>query len=467
MAGKGKEETVFFCSSCGYESKKWMGQCPACRTWGAFAEEPVVRMRSASGVQARYPGCGSDIASVPISSVDPDEESRIDTGFEEFSRVLGGGIVPGSLILIGGDPGIGKSTLLLQTAANIAASGSRVVYISGEESLRQIRLRADRIGTMPDELRFVTDTDIDRIISLLEKEKPSVCVIDSVQTMFTAEAQSVAGSVTQVRECAQRMMRFTKSSGTAAFLVGHVTKEGTVAGPRVLEHIVDTVVFFESGDQFGYRFLRSVKNRFGSTNEIGVFEMSSDGLRAVANPSEYLLEGRPVNTAGTAVTCLMEGSRPVLMEVQGLVSETQYNLPRRQTNGIDFNRLSMLLAVLSKRAGIDLGRMDAYVNITGGMRVTEPSADLAVIAVLISAAKNRIIPPDTVLFGEVGLSGEVRAVPQASERVREAVRLGFRHIILPKTCLRGAAALENVKMTGIAHIGELSGLLSDVRKEGE
>ena len=464
MAAKTKQESVFFCSSCGYESKKWMGQCPSCKSWGTFSEEPVMKSVSASRDAAGGRGRRS-IKPVPISDISAEAEERIATGFEEFERVLGGGIVPGSMVLIGGDPGIGKSTLLLQTAANVAAAGRKVIYISGEESLRQIKLRADRIGQVSDELRFAAETDIDSIIEMLEAERPDLCVIDSVQTMHTEDAQSVPGSVTQVRECTQRMMICAKTCGIAAFLVGHVTKEGTVAGPRVLEHIVDTVIYFESGDQFGYRILRSAKNRFGATNEVGVFEMGEEGLKEVRNPSEYLLEGRPLNATGAAVTCLAEGSRAMLLEVQGLVAETQYNLARRQANGMDYNRLSMLIAVLAKRAGLNLGSMDAYVNIAGGIRVTEPSADLAVCAALISAFKNKAIPADTVIFGEVGLSGEVRAVPQAYERVREAVKLGFKHVILPDINVRGLKKSGKdiealgAEVSGVRFISELFAVL--------
>ena len=456
MALKSKSESVFFCSSCGYESKKWMGQCPACGEWNTFSEETVVRASSKASVGTAARG---NIKAVSLSEIQSDEEIRMDTGFTELSRVLGGGIVPGSLILVGGDPGIGKSTLLLQTAANMAAAGKKVIYISGEESLRQIKRRADRVGSISDGLKFMSETNIDLITEVLEREKPDLAVIDSIQTMYTGEAQSVPGSVTQVRECAQRMMMCAKTNEIACFLVGHVTKEGTVAGPRVLEHIVDTVLQFESGDQFGYRLLRSAKNRFGSTNEIGVFEMSSEGLKEVKNPSEYLLEGRPKNATGAVVTCLIEGSRPMLMEVQGLAAETQYGLARRQANGIDYNRFTMLLAVLSKRCGLNLSNMDAYVNIAGGMKVTQPSADLAVVASVISSFKNIAVAEDTVIFGEVGLSGEVRSVPKVNERIREAVKLGFKRVILPKVNLKGLKNYDGIELCGINFISELFGLL--------
>ncbi|MCI5791741.1 MAG: DNA repair protein RadA [Lachnospiraceae bacterium] len=433
-----------------------MGQCPACGEWNTFSEEAVARVSSKASVGAAARG---NVKAVSLSEIQSDEEIRMDTGFTELSRVLGGGIVPGSLILVGGDPGIGKSTLLLQTAANMTAAGKKVIYISGEESLRQIKLRADRVGSISDGLKFMSETNIDLITEVLEREKPDLAVIDSVQTMYTSEAQSVPGSVTQVRECAQRMMMCAKTNEIACFLVGHVTKEGTVAGPRVLEHIVDTVLQFESGDQFGYRLLRSAKNRFGSTNEIGVFEMSSEGLKEVKNPSEYLLEGRPKNATGAVVTCLIEGSRPMLMEVQGLAAETQYGLARRQANGIDYNRFTMLLAVLSKRCGLNLSNIDAYVNIAGGMKVTQPSADLAVVASVISSFKNIAVAEDTVIFGEVGLSGEVRSVPQVNERIKEAVKLGFKRVILPKVNLKGLKKYDGIELCGINFISELFALL--------
>jgi len=459
LAVKSKEESVFFCANCGYESRKWMGQCPACKQWNTFAEEKVIKAPSQTGQKAGLRRAAADIQPVRLQDIRSDEEERISTGFEEFSRVLGGGIVPGSLVLVGGDPGVGKSTLLLQAVRNIAAAGKSVIYFSGEESLKQIKLRADRIGSLEGNLRFVSETDMDLILGVLEREKPDICVIDSIQTMYSPDVQSIPGSVSQVRECAQRMMICAKQQNIATFLVGHVTKEGTVAGPRVLEHIVDTVLYFESGEQFGYRVLRSAKNRFGSTNEIGVFEMSESGLKEVPNPSEYLLEGRPQNATGAVVTCLVEGSRPMLMEVQGLVAETQYGLPRRQANGMDYNRLTMLLAVLTKRAGVNIGQMDAYVNIAGGMKITQPSADLAVISAIMSSLRNVSIPENTVIFGEVGLSGEVRSVPQAAERIKESVKLGFSRIVMPYGNLKGLEKPEGVEIIGIRFIAELFALL--------
>ena len=410
--------------------------------------------RTGSGPEGRRP--------VLLKEIDAEKDPRFDTGFSEFSRVLGGGVVPGSLVLVGGDPGIGKSTLLLQLALNLADAGKKVLYISGEESLRQIRLRADRIGQTEGPLSFLSETNMGRITELLEEEKPELAVIDSIQTMYSDEAQSAPGSVTQVRECAQALMVCAKENNIATFLVGHVTKEGTVAGPRVLEHIVDTVLYFESGDGGAYRILRSAKNRFGSTNEIGVFEMASSGLREVLNPSELMLAGRPREASGAVVTCLMEGTRPMLMEVQGLVTETSFGMPRRQASGMDYNRLNLLLAVLEKRLGLQMNRYDAYVNITGGMRVAEPALDLAVLTAIISSLRNIVVPEDTIVFGEVGLSGEVRAVPQAEERIREAEKLGFRRVILPAynvKRLSGEGYSPEAELLGVRSLTELIRLL--------
>ena len=465
MRTQSKTESVFFCTECGYESKKWMGQCPACHKWNTFSEEPVTKAAgSASSARGRRQTVPGGTKPLRLSEIEAEQEERYRTGFQELDRVLGGGVVPGSLVLVGGDPGIGKSTLLLQLAVNLADAGKKILYISGEESLRQIKLRADRIGHTEGALSFLSETNIGVITALLEREKPELAVIDSIQTMYSEDAQSAPGSVTQVRECAQALMLCAKQQNVATFLVGHVTKEGTVAGPRVLEHIVDTVLYFESGDGGAYRILRSAKNRFGSTNEIGVFEMAQDGLREVQNPSELMLSGRPVDASGAAVTCLMEGTRPMLMEVQGLVTETSFGMPRRQASGMDYNRLNLLLAVLEKRAGFQMSRYDAYVNITGGMKVTEPALDLAVLAAIISSYRNRVLGADTIVFGEVGLSGEVRAVAQAGERIREAKKLGFRRIILPHYNLSrlekeretGAGGAE---LFGIRNIGELCRLI--------
>lgn len=434
-----------------------MGQCPGCKEWNTFSEEPktVSTQKMRSGAES------APLKPVLLSEISSDAEERFSTGFDEFERVLGGGIVPGSLILVGGDPGIGKSTLLLQTSVNVSSEGKKVLYVSGEESLRQIKLRAQRIGGNGDNLKFLSSIDLDGILSCMRNELPDLCIIDSIQTMVSADTQSAAGSVSQVRECAQKLMVTCKEEGIACFIVGHVTKEGTVAGPRVLEHIVDTVLYFEASENGSYRVLRSAKNRFGSTNEIGVFEMCDKGLVEVPNPSEYMLSGRPENATGAAVTCLLEGTRPMLLEVQGLVTETQFNLPRRQALGLDYMRFNLLLAVLEKRGGLRIGGFDAYVNIAGGMKINEPAADLAVIASLISSYKNLVIPSDTCIFGEVGLSGEVRTVPQAKERVREAVKLGFKRIIMPSLCLKQVDPQEftETEIDGVRYLSELIAIL--------
>ena len=459
MPKQSSKATVFFCTECGYESKKWLGQCPACHSWNSFAEEPVVKTGSKASQSGKKSGAERK-RPVALRDIDAYAEERMDTGLPEFSRVLGGGIVRGSLILIAGDPGIGKSTLLLQMAILTADAGHSILYISGEESLSQIKLRADRVGRTEGDLKFLSETDLDDIEDVLRKEKPDICIIDSVQTVYSQDAASAPGSVTQVREAAQRMMMTAKEEGIAVFLVGHVTKEGTVAGPRVLEHIVDAVLYFESGQNGAFRLLRSAKNRFGSTNEMGVFEMKSDGLREVPNPSELMLSDRPEEASGAVVTCLLEGTRPMLAEVQGLVCETAFGMARRQASGIDYNRLNLLLAVMEKRAGMAMSRCDAYVNVAGGMRISEPAVDLAVVLAIVSSYKNVPVPDDTLAFGEVGLSGEVRAVRQAEERIKEARKLGFKRIILPRyNVSRLEYSIDGVELIGVRYITELFKLI--------
>ena len=452
-----KNSITFFCSDCGFESKKWMGQCPSCKAWNTFTEAPD----SAVSRPGRNPNKAVN-KPVRLSEIDTSDDSRYSSGYGEFDRVLGGGIVPGSLVLVGGDPGIGKSTLLLQTSIKAAETGRKVLYISGEESLAQIRLRADRIEKTDRELKFLSEINIADICSIMESEAPDLCVIDSIQTMYCDEIQGSAGSVSQVRECAQRLMYCAKSNNITVFIVGHVTKEGTVAGPRVLEHIVDTVLYFETAESGAYRILRSVKNRFGSTNELGVFEMTSAGLKEVLNPSEYMLEGRPEKATGAVVTCLIEGTRPLLVEVQGLVAPTQFSFPKRQASGLDYNRLCLLVAVLEKRTGLKCSSLDAYVNIAGGIKATEPAADLACIAAIVSSYRNTVIPSDTVIFGEVGLSGEVRSVSQAADRIKEAVKLGFKTVICPEGSLRSINKTNypDTEIIGIRNLSELMSLIT-------
>ena len=450
---KGKT-SVFFCQNCGFESAKWMGQCPACREWNTFAEEPVQVNRSARGSAGGSKGVR---ASRPqkLTSVSLEQTSRGSTGMAELDRVLGGGIVEGSLVLVGGDPGIGKSTILLQVCRNLAAEGKKVLYISGEESLQQIRMRADRMGEFTDELLLLCETNLDDIREAIELEKPQIVVIDSIQTMFSEAVSSAPGSVSQVRESTSMLMQIAKGSGITIFIVGHVTKEGIVAGPRVLEHMVDAVLYFEGDRNASYRILRAVKNRFGSTNEIGVFEMTGNGLHEVPNPSEYMLEGRPENASGSVVACSMEGTRPVLIEIQALVCQSNLAYPRRTTDGADLNRVNLLLAVLEKRIGLRVGACDVYVNIAGGMRLREPAVDLGIIMAMISSYKDIVVSDRTIVFGEVGLSGEVRSVSMAKQRVMEAQKLGFDTVILPSVSLKSVGKPEGIRLIGVGNIRDL------------
>ena len=394
-----------------------------------------------------------------LSEISLEEQDRIPTGFKELDRVLGNGIVAGSLVLVGGDPGIGKSTILLQVCRNLAMDGRKVLYISGEESLKQIKMRANRIGPVTGELRFLSETNLERIEQVLEAEAPQVAVIDSIQTMYSEEVSSAPGSVSQVRESTGILLRIAKSRGMAVFVVGHVTKEGVVAGPRVLEHMVDTVLYFEGDRNASYRILRGVKNRFGSTNEIGVFEMEEKGLVEVENPSEYMLEGRPQDASGAVVSCSMEGTRPILLEVQALVAETNFGMPRRTAAGTDYNRVNLLMAVLEKRCRYEMSRLDAYVNIAGGVRMNEPALDLAIVMALMSSYKDRPVDPGMLIFGEVGLSGEVRAVSQAAQRVNEAAKLGFTSCVLPRVCLDRMKPVPGMKLIGVSTVREAIGVL--------
>lgn len=446
--------TAFFCKECGYESSKWMGQCPACKEWNTFVEEPVGK-KEVSGRKVPL------IKAKPtlLSDVSIEEQDRISTGYKELDRVLGSGIVSGSLVLVGGDPGIGKSTLLLQVCRNLAANGHKVLYISGEESLKQIKLRANRIGEITGELLFLCETNLDLIESTIEEIKPEIVVIDSIQTMFRDEVSSAPGSVSQVRESTNLLMQIAKGQGIAIFIVGHVTKEGVVAGPRILEHMVDTVLYFEGDRNASYRILRGVKNRFGSTNEIGVFEMQEKGLEEVENPSEFMLSGRPEGASGAVVACALEGTRSLLLEVQALVTQTNFGLPRRTAAGTDPNRVNLLMAVLEKRCHLEMSRYDAYVNIAGGMKMNEPALDLAIVMALVSSLKDRPVDPKCILFGEVGLSGEVRAVSMAEQRVNEAMKLGFHTCILPQICLDKMRKIDKIRLIGVQNIKEAISLL--------
>lgn len=437
--------TVFFCQNCGYESAKWQGQCPACHEWNTFTEEPVVKVSSSVAVKK----AAAEIKPVRLSEVHTDEKQRISSGMEELDRVLGGGIVAGSLMLVGGDPGIGKSTLLLQVCHNLTRDGHKVLYVSGEESAQQIKLRAQRIGDFKDDLMLLCETNLELVRSVIEKTKPEIVVIDSIQTMYHETVSAAPGSVSQVREATNVLMQIAKGMGISIFLVGHVTKEGVVAGPRVLEHMVDTVLYFEGDRYASYRILRGVKNRFGSTNEIGVFEMRQSGLREVSNPSEYMLEGKPENASGSIVACSMEGSRPILIEIQALVCHTNLPMPRRTTAGTDFNRVNLLLAVLEKRAGMQMSSCDVYVNIAGGIRMTEPAIDLGLILALVSSYKDIAIDEKTIAFGEVGLSGEIRSVNMAQQRVQEAKKLGFETVLMPKVSMKALQKTDGIHIVGL------------------
>ena len=444
---KGKK-IVYFCQNCGNEESKWLGQCPSCKEWNTFVEEKVIATSKAAAVSSNR-----EVNIVSLSEVSADDQVRIQVGIKELDRVLGGGIVPGSLVLVGGDPGIGKSTLLLQVCQRLSKERS-VLYISGEESLSQIKLRANRMGEFCENLKLLCETNLDTIRTVIENKKPELVVIDSIQTMYSEEVASAPGSVSQVRESTNVFMQLAKGLGITIFIVGHVTKEGTVAGPRVLEHMVDTVLYFEGDRHASYRILRGVKNRFGSTNEIGVFEMRQDGLAEVENPSEYMLSGKPENASGSVVACSIEGTRPMLIEIQALVCETNFGMPRRTATGTDYNRVNLLMAVLEKRIGLHLSNCDAYVNIAGGIRMNEPAIDLGIVMAIISSYKNRPLDEKMIVFGEVGLSGEVRAVSMPQQRVQEAKKLGFETCVLPAVSLEQVKEIQGIKMIGVKNISD-------------
>ena len=444
---KGKK-SIFFCQNCGHEENKWLGQCPMCKEWNTFVEETVSKTTLGNVKQSK------DAEIVALRSVETENEDRIHTGITELDRVLGGGIVPGSLVLVGGDPGIGKSTLLLQVCQKLCENQREVLYISGEESLKQIKLRANRIGEFENELYLLCETNLEVIRGVIEKRKPTFVVIDSIQTMYNEEVSSAPGSVSQVRESTHVLMQLAKGLGIPIFIVGHVTKEGTVAGPRVLEHMVDTVLYFEGDRHASYRILRGVKNRFGSTNEIGVFEMRQNGLAEVENPSEFMLNGKPEHASGSVVACSMEGTRPILIEIQALVCGSNFGMPRRTAAGTDYNRVNLLMAVLEKRAGLQLSTQDAYINIAGGVKMNEPAIDLGIVMALVSSYKNRPIDEKTIVFGEVGLSGEVRAVNMPEQRVAEAKKLGFETCILPDVSMEAVKNIQGMKLIGVRNISE-------------
>ena len=443
-----KEKVIYYCQSCGAESSKWMGQCPVCKEWNTLVEEVVSSKKGARSVNRQE----IKAKVTKLKDIETTKEERIRTKIGELDRVLGGGIVSGSMILVGGDPGIGKSTLLLQVCKHLADDGRKILYVSGEESLQQIKIRAERIGKFTDSLSLLCETNLDIIGEIVKREMPEIVVIDSIQTMYNENVASAPGSVSQVRESTGTLMQMAKGLGIAFFIIGHVTKEGVVAGPRVLEHMVDTVLYFEGDRHAAYRILRGVKNRFGSTNEIGVFEMRSAGLKEVENPSEFMLGGKPEGASGSVVACSMEGTRPILLEVQALVCHSNFGIPRRTAAGTDFNRVNLLMAVLEKRVGLQMGACDAYVNIAGGIKMNEPAIDLGIVLALVSSYKNRPIDEKTICFGEVGLSGEVRAVNMAEQRVLEAKKLGFSTCILPEVSKAAMKEIEGIRLLGVKNV---------------
>ncbi|NBD28239.1 DNA repair protein RadA [Paenibacillus glycinis] len=446
-----KLKTKFACTECGNESPKWMGKCPGCGQWNTMVEEKETVVKTQ--------GMGSSIIQTkekprPIIHIESGQEKRIETTNQELNRVLGGGVVPGSLILVGGDPGIGKSTLLLQTSHALASKQLTVLYISGEESVRQTRLRADRLGALSETLYVLCETNMEQINDAIESVNPDFLVIDSIQTVYDPQVQSAPGSVSQVRECTAHFMRVAKIKGIATVLVGHVTKEGAIAGPRMLEHMVDCVLYFEGERHHTYRLLRAVKNRFGSTNEIGIFEMVEEGLREVNNPSELFLSERPMGVSGSTVVASMEGTRPVLVEMQALVATTNFPSPRRMATGIDHNRMTLIVAVLEKRMGMFLQTQDAYLNVAGGIRLDEPAVDLAAAVCIASSFRDAPTRPFDVFFGEIGLTGEVRAVSRAEQRVKEAQKLGFKRVIMPKKSLKGWTPPKGIEIIGVETVAE-------------
>ncbi len=446
-----KNRTAFFCRNCGYESPKWLGKCPACNEWNAFIEEEATTIGADSG----YGTLQMNENPLSIDTIEANEKERVKTDILEMDRVLGGGIVEGSAVLVGGDPGIGKSTLLLQMLQKLAETGRNVLYVSGEESARQIKLRGMRIGAESKNLLVLVETSLENILQHLKTLKPDVAVIDSIQTVFSTSMGSAPGSVGQVRETAGRLIHFAKKTGVSIFLVGHVTKEGSIAGPKVLEHMVDTVLYFEGDSGHAYRIIRGMKNRFGPSNEIGVFEMRDSGLVEVLNPSTFFLSERPEAASGSVVVPSMEGTRPILVEIQSLVSPSPLGTPRRTSIGVDSNRVSLLVAVLDRVCGLHLSSNDIFLNVAGGIRVDEPAADLGIVAAMASSFLERPIDPGTVIFGEVGLTGEVRGISQMIVRIREAARMGFNRCLLPRTLSQEITELSGIELCRVGSLGEL------------
>lgn len=454
MVKSKKEKIQYICQSCGFASPRWLGRCTECGEWNSMIEEKVVPT-----VIDRPVGQRSTVPPMRLNEIKSEKEQRLNCYSKEFDRVLGGGIVPGSLVLIGGDPGIGKSTLMLQEAARLARDNFKVLYVSGEESLMQTKMRADRLGLSGDNLFVLTENNLEAIVSEIDQLNPQLVVIDSIQTVYLTELQSAPGSISQVRECARQFLRISKNRGIPVFLVGHVTKEGYIAGPKVLEHTVDTLLYFEGDKDHFFRILRTVKNRFGSTNEIGVFEMTEKGLIEVTNPSEMFLSQRTSDISGSVVICLMEGSRPILLEVQALVSPSNYGLPQRSATGIDPKRLSMLLAVLEKRVGIRVGTFDVFVNAVGGVRIDETAADMGIAMAIASSLKNQVINPEVIIIGEIGLGGEIRPVPQIERRIGEAEKLGFKEIVVPKANMKLIKKKNQTNIRPVEKLAQAVGIL--------
>ncbi|REJ79525.1 MAG: DNA repair protein RadA [Acidobacteria bacterium] len=449
-----KPKTVYTCQKCGHQERKWLGKCPDCGEWNSLVEEAFQPQRAkAAAVGSNLPQYSS-AKPVSYSDIEPQDDARRSSGIDEFDRVLGGGVVAGSLVLIGGDPGIGKSTIIVQIADHFSGTGGRVLYVSGEESERQIKMRGERLGLNADNLLILPETNLQAILSEAGKVDPDFLIIDSIQTVFSSDLDSAPGSISQVRESAGEFMLLAKRTGKPVFLIGHVTKEGSIAGPKALEHIVDTVLYFEGDRHHNHRIIRATKNRFGAANEIGVFEMTNTGLVAVGNPSEVFLQERPEGASGSVVTVCMEGTRPMLVEVQALVSGTSYGSGRRMAQGFDYNRTSLLIAVLEKRLGFQLGTDDIYINVAGGLEINEPAADLGIAAAIASSFKNLQIPPDTAVFGEIGLTGEIRGVLQAQTRAREAQSLGFKRLIVPASNKKGLEKLLGTRVIGVKNLEE-------------
>ncbi len=444
-----QSNTTFICQNCAYESRKWLGKCPECGEWNSLVEERVVTTKKGAG---RNSFRLREARAVAYSEIESQDDVRIPSGVTEFDRVLGGGIVPGTLVLLGGDPGIGKSTLLLQVADKLSANDVSVLYVSGEESERQIKLRGERLGVKAPNLLLLPETNLENIFREIERVQPGAIVVDSIQTTFSSEIESAPGSVSQIREVAAQFLLLAKNRGIPVFLIGHVTKEGSIAGPRALEHIVDTVLYFEGERHHNHRIVRATKNRFGAANEVGVFEMTNSGLAPVANPSQMFLEERPVDAAGSVVTACMEGTRPLLVEIQALVSSSKYGTGRRMTQGADQNRVALLVAMLEKRIGMQLLGDDVFVNIAGGLEVDEPAVDLGLVTAIASSFRNQSIDPHTAVFGEVGLTGEVRGATQAPVRAREAQALGFDRIVMPASNTKGLESLLGTRVVGVRSV---------------